>query len=66
MILIPQYIIKLLKDGINSGIFSFQNVLVFLTGCTLLAFVLIWGEGEMINFYPHLILTKYSLATEVT
>ena len=46
--------------------FQSKNVLVFLTGCTLLAFVLIWGEGEMINFYPHLMLTKYSLASEVT
>lgn len=46
--------------------FQFKNVLLFLTGCTLLAFVLIWREGEMINFYPRLMLTKYSLATEVT
>lgn len=46
--------------------FQFKNVLVFLTGCTLSAFVLIWGEGEVINFYPRLTPTKYSLATEVT
>lgn len=45
---------------------QFKNILVFLTGCALLAFVLIWGGGETINFCPHLMLTKYSLATEVT
>jgi len=46
--------------------FQFKNVQVFLTACTLLDFVLIWREGEMINLYPHLMLTEYSLATEVT
>jgi len=46
--------------------FQFKNALVFLTGCALLAVVLIQGGGETINFYPRLMLTKYSLATEVT